>query len=490
MSIQLDKNIDFIINEIGIRSPVFTKKFVIGKENEINAAIIYVNGLVNSDIIDRDILTPLMLHVDEKVFLRKPTAEYICQKYIPMSNTETKTDILQVVDSIKSGKTVVLIDNIEDFIIADTIGGNYRSISDPANESAIRGSRESFVEKLDTNISLLRRSIKDKNLALEKFKVGRRSQTDLALMYIDDIVDKDILNDVRSRISRIDVDIVECTGTLEEYIEETPYTVFPQIYGSERPDIVEANLMEGRVAIILDGAPYVLTVPSLFIEFFQAIEDYSQRMIISSFTRFLRIIAVFTVITLPSIYLSLIQYNVELIPVKFINPIVQSREGIALTPFLEILAMEIVVEFLREGGLRLPPKIAPTLSIVGGIIIGNTAIESKIVSPTTLLIVGITAIATFLIPNYEMSLSIRFLRFPMLILANAMGFLGIVSGIFFIIVHLFSLKSFGVPYLSFNSSNLKDIFIRAPLWKMNKRPESIPNNNPVRQTNFRRKNDE
>ncbi|MCT4620648.1 MAG: spore germination protein [Marinisporobacter sp.] len=486
MDTNINKNIDLIINEIGNNSPVITKHFFIGNKKTFDAAIIYVNGLVNKDVIARGILEPLMFQVDEKLISTKNTAEYICKRYIPLSNTQTEKSINNVIDAIKSGKTAILIDGLSNFIIIDTVGGNFRAITDPPTESAVRGSREGFVENIQTNISMLRRKIKDKNLTIENLKLGKRSQTDLSLVYIEDIVNQDVLKKVRDSVSSINVDAINDTGMLEQYIEESTYSIFPQIYGTERPDIVKANLLEGRIAIILNGSPYILTAPAIFVEFFQAVEDYNERTIVSSFARLLRILAVFIIITLPSTYLTLIQYNAELIPVKFISPIVQSREGIALTPFLEILAMEIVVEFLREGGLRLPPRIASTLSIVGGIIIGNTAVESKIVSPTTLLVIGITVVATFLIPNYEMSLSIRFIRFPMLILTNAMGFLGITSGIFFLIVHLFSLESFGVPYLSFESSDLKDIFIRAPLWKMNNRPKSIPNSNPIRQKDFRK----
>jgi spore germination protein KA len=185
-------------------------------------------------------------------------------------------------------------------------------------------------------------------------------------------------------------------------------------------------------------------------------------------------------------YLILIKFNGEIIPVKLILPIIQSRNGIYLSPFLEILLMDIVVEFLREGGLRLPPKIATTLSIVGGIIIGNTAVQSKIVSPVTLLIIGFTTIATFLIPNYEMSLSIRLIRFPILILSNFLGFLGITAAWFIILIHLSSLESFKTQYFNFSKNDLKDTVIRTPLWKMNKRPETIPNNNPIRQIDFKK----
>jgi spore germination protein KA len=479
--------IDFIQSEIGNKNPVVIKDFYIGQTEPLNAYLIYINGLANKDIIDRDILTPLMIHVHEVLTPKVDTLDYLAKRYIAMSNTSIETDITNVIESLKGGKTILLIENVNSFIIIDTTGGNYRSITDPQIESPIRGSREGFIENLETNTSILRRNIKDKNLSTEYLKVGRRSQTDLALVYIDDIVDKDVLNEVRRRIMAIDVDAVTDTGIIEQFIEDSAYSVFPQIFGTESPTIVKSNLMEGRIAIILNGTPFVLTVPAVFVEFFQAPDDYNERTVISTFTRGLRVLATFVVISLSSVYLTLIQFNVELIPVKFINPIVQSREGIALTPFLEILAMELVVELLREGGLRLPPKIASTLSIVGGIIVGNTAIESRIVSPTTLLVVGVSVIATFVIPNYEMALTIRFIRFPMLFIANAIGFLGIAVAWYALTIHLLSLKSFGVPYFTLYQKDLKDIFVRVPLWKMNDRPEEIPNSNVVRQTDFRSK---
>lgn len=483
----LEEKINSLTTEIGSKNPVIIKRFFIGKKEPIAACAVYMDALVKRDIINRDILTPLMFKVEEEIITGKDTCEYLCRKYIPLSNTVTESNISRAAEAIKIGKTIILIAGLQDFIIADTKGGQQRDISDPTNESAIRGARDSFVENIKINISILRRKIKDKNLAIEKYTVGRRSQTALALLYIDDIVDKTVLDEVRRRIQAIDVDSIEDTGILEQYIEDHPYSPFPQIFGTERPDIVTANLMEGRVAIILNGSPYVITAPALFIEFFQALEDYSERTLTSSFSRLLRTLSIFFVITLTPIYLTLVRYNTELIPVKFITPIVQARKGIALTPFLEILSMEIIVEFLREGGVRLPPRIATTLSIVGGIIIGNTAVDSKVVSPTTLLIIGVSVVSTFLIPNYEMSLGIRFMRFPMLVLANVMGFLGITAGWFFIVVHITSMKSFGVSYFELKGSDLKDIFVRAPLWLMNKNPQEIPNTNPVRQTNFREK---
>lgn len=483
----LDENIELIRNGLGNKNPIVVKHFYIGIDKPLDAAIIYIDGLINKDILNRDILNPLMMHIQENLTGKEDISNYLCKRYISMSNTLVESDLNILLKHLKSGSSVLLINGVTEAIIVDTKGGMIRDISEPINETAAKGPRDGFVENLEANISQIRRRLKDKNLAIELLNVGVRTQNDIAICYIDNIVDKAVLEELKKRISSIDIDGALSIGHIEECIEGYPYTVFPQALSTERPDRAVANILEGRIVVIMDGGPVALILPSLFMQFFQAVEDYTQRSIISSFVRVLRIIAAFVVITLPSIYLTLIKFNVELIPIKFVTPIVQSRIGIALTPFLEIIAMEMVVEFLREGGLRLPTKIAQTLSLVGGIIIGDTAIKSRIVSPTTLLVVGITVIATFLIPNYDMSLSIRILRFPMLILANIMGIFGIAVGWFFILTHLFSLDSLGVPYLEFHKSDMKDTFIRAPLWKMNKRPEGIPNQDPIRQKNFRNK---
>ncbi|MBU5593410.1 spore germination protein [Clostridium sp. MSJ-4] len=483
MDILLNK-LNSIVEELGVKNEVVSKRFVIGK-NKINSMLVYINGLSDKTVIDRDILNPLMTKINVDIEITANMVENICENFIPISNTKVSSDINEVIEEIKSGKSIIFFQYSDQFIILDTVGGVYRTISDPENESSVRGTREGFVENLEVNVSILKRNLKDKNLRSEMLKIGKRSETNVCLLYIDDIVDKAILEELKDRLNKIDVDSIIDTGTVAQYIEDNTFSPFPQFYTTERPDIVQANMLQGKIALVISGVPNIMTAPAVFFEFFQAVEDYNQRTLVSNLTRFLRSLSIFLIITMSPLYLTLISYNVELVPIKFILPIVQSRSGIALTPFLEILFIELVVEFLREGGLRLPTRIAQTLSIVGGIIIGNTAVQSKVVSPSTLLVVGTSVVATFLIPNYQMSLSIRFLRFPMLILANAMGFLGLSVGWFFIVVHLCSLTSLGVPYLSFYSSDMKDILIRAPLWQMNLRPKSTPINDMVRQKNFR-----
>ena len=423
----LQDKINSIKTLVGEKNNLIIKDFIVCKKSNIEAALLYINGLANSETIDRDILKPLMFYIEEDLSSTNNLDEILCKKYISLSNTSLEQDINQAVFHLKRGKAVLIVENSTKFIILDTAGGEYRDISDPINETSIRASREGFVEKLETNISILRRRIKDNNLVQENLVIGRRNQT----------------------------------------------------------DVVEANLFEGKIAIIAEGTPFVMAAPAVFFEFFQAIEDYTQRTIISSFTRLLRYFAVFIVTTLPAIYITLIKFNSELIPFKFVGALIESRKGIALTPFMSILSMNIIIDFLREGGLRLPFKIAQTLSVVGGIIIGDAAIKAKIVSSTTLLVVGISTVATFLIPNYEMAISIRLISYPMLFLGNFLGMFGITIGWFFLIAHLCTLESYGVPYFKIYKSDLKDIFVRGPIYKMNKRPEIIPNSNPTRQSNFR-----
>lgn len=483
----LKNYIELIKREIGSKSYIVIKHILVGKEQPVDLALVYAEGLVNTDIIDRDVLQPLMLHIDENLSEKANIADYLAKRYIAMSDTSVRCNINEAIINIKRGKSVIFINNQPNFIIIDTKGGQYRSITESTTETAARAPKESFVENFGTNLSMIRRGIKDKNLVFESFTLGQRTQTDISMVYLEDIVDKDVLNTIRERITAIDSDQASSSGFIEEFIEVSTYNIFPQMYSTERVDRVISRILEGRVAIVIEGTPMVLTAPTLFIEFFHSVEDYYDRIVVANAIRMLRFLAIFIVITASPVYLVLIHYNSELIPINFLIPIIESRADIALTPFLEILLMEVVIEFLREGGLRLPSKIAQTLSVVGGIIVGDMATKSKFVSPTTLFIIGISVVASFVIPNYEMSLAIRFIRFPMLILANLFGMFGVALGWFLILINILSLESFGVPYFSLNKyEDLKDKFTRAPLWQMNERPEGIPHEDTIRQKDFRK----
>ncbi|WP_446897197.1 spore germination protein [Clostridium sp. LBM24168] len=483
----INSNIKKIIDGLGNTDTVITRFFEIGNKFPIQAVLLYVNSLADRKSIDMNILKPLMLYTNDNLRFSMDICSIICKKYITSSSTSIEKDIHQAIFALKRGDTVLIIERTDDFIIIDTRDGDYRQISEPLNEYAVRGSREGFVENLETNVSMIRRMIKHPDLTIENFTLGKYTQTDIKLIYIDSIADKKIMKNIHDKLSVINVDSITGAGIIEQYIEGHPYSLFPQCFATERPDIVINDLMEGRAAILCQGTPYALVVPALFIEFFQAIEDYYERSILSSTIRILRLIAVVLVITLPAAYLSFIKFNAELIPIKFLLPLVSTRRGLLLTPLIEILSMEMIVEFLREGGLRLPGKIGQTLSLVGGFIIGDAALKARLVSPATLVVVGTAVIGTFVIPNYDMSLSIRIVRFPMIMLADIFGIVGIAAGWYLILLHLFSMKSFGVPYLSLKKHDLEDTFIRAQLWNMDRRPEAIPNKNSTRHGKFMKK---
>jgi spore germination protein KA len=484
----ISNTIKIIQDSLGNPPQLIIKDILIGND-EVEAWVIYISGLSNKDMIDKDILTPLMLHIKDNIKNTK-TLSYLSKRYLTLSSIEVSTSISQGIEEVKRGKSLILVDGFTEFIIADTIGSQHRAISDPLNEVSVRGGRESFVENLEVNISMIKRRLKDKNLTLEKFKLGRRSQTDVVMLYVKDIANESIVNEIRKRINAIDIDSLTYVAMLEQLIEKYTYSVFPQVYASERPDIVQANILEGRIAILVDNTDFSILAPTLFSDFFQAADDYLHRTLAASFLRFVRMAAVIMIIILPAIYVSFVKFNTELIPEKAVKSIMEFTSGIAFTPIMSILIMNLTVEFLREGGLRLPSKIGQTISVVGGIIIGDAALRAKIISPITLLVVGFVTVANFTIPNYEMSLSIRLVSYPILFLGNWLGLYGVGLGCFFLLCYLCSLDSFGIPYFYFRKRDLKDRFIRSPIWKMNERPEILQTKDTVRQGSPDRKSGE
>ncbi|NOV89401.1 hypothetical protein DE170_002610 [Clostridium acetobutylicum] len=260
--------IEDIREAIGDTSRLIVREILIGQRQQLEAVIMYANGLANRDIIDSGILNPLMFKVNEEFTPSSNIENYLCKKYIAVSNTYIEENFEKVVENIKRGKTIVVVKGSKKFVVVDTTGGPYRSIEEPPSDLSLRGPREGFIENLETNLTMLRRRIKDKNLKTEKFTLGRRSQTDLIMVYIDDVVDKEYLKKIKDEVKKIDIDSVPANSTIEQCIEEHTYSIFPQIFGSERPDVIAAHLMEGRIAFLLEGTSYVTVYPSTFFDFF------------------------------------------------------------------------------------------------------------------------------------------------------------------------------------------------------------------------------
>lgn len=429
--------------------------------------IVYADGLIDNKTLDNMVLAPL-LYEDAPI-----SGQMIQDKLFAVSQIKTVSTLGEIIDGILKANIVLLADGENKALVADLKGFEKRSIEEPAAEISVRGPRDGFTETLRTNTSLIRRRIRSSKLKMESVTIGKVSQTDVVIVYIDGIVSNAVLKEVRNRIDRIVMDGVLESGFIEEFIEDAPWSPFPQVQNTERPDIVCASLLEGKVAILVDNTPFVLIVPMTFWTGLQAVEDYYERSIYTTFIRFVRYSLFNIALLLPSLYVALSTFHQQLIPTNLLISIANSREGVPFPTFVEALLMEFMFEGLREAGIRMPKAVGSAVSIVGALVIGQAAVQAGIVSAPVVIVVATTGIASFAIPRYNFGTAYRLLRFPMLIMAGMLGLYGIVSGLFLLIIHLLGLRSFGVPYMTpvipHISQGLKDIFIRAPRWSMTQR---------------------
>ncbi|GAB7389013.1 hypothetical protein BSNK01_28510 [Bacillaceae bacterium] len=305
-------------------------------------------------------------------------------------------------------------------------------------------------------------------------QVGRYTKTDVVIVYVEGLADETLVEEVKRRLERIDIDGILDSGYLEQLIEDDPFSPFPQILTTERPDNVTAHLLEGRVAILTDGSPTALVVPAPLFSFLKSPDDYYDRFIIGTAIRWLRYILFMISLLLPSLYVAVLTFHQEMVPFSLLLTVVAAREQLPFPAFVEAFIMEVMFEALREAGIRLPKQIGPAVSIVGALVIGEAAVSAGIVSPTMVMIVAITGVASFAVPRYNAAIALRLLCFPIIILAGTLELLGVMLGIIAIIVHLCTLRSFGVPYLSpmapTKQRDMKDVLLRAPLWMMKTRP--------------------
>lgn len=454
-----------------------------------SAVVLYLNGLVNVERMELHVIHPLLNH-DAGILPHYPTIDQFKALLSSARVNQGKT-FQEVIDHILSGSTVLLISGFQKALFISEQAWEQRSIEEPASEATVLGPREGFTENVTTNMSMIRRRLKTPKLKFELMKIGTLSNTEVVITYLEGIAQHSILEEVRSRLKRIEIDAIEDSGYILEFIEDQPFSVFPQILETERPDRVVGNLLEGRIAIIVDNSPFALILPVTFFQMMNSPEDYYGRFIMTTFIRFIRYLFLLVALLFPSIYIAVTTFHHELLPTNLIFSVAASREKVPFPAVIEALLMEITFEALREAGLRLPRPIGSTVSIVGALVVGQAAVEAGIVSAPLVIVVATTGIASFMFPSYPLTGAIRLLRFFMIFLAATLGFYGILLGVFFIMVHLVQLRSFGVPYLAplapFHFNNVKDLLIRVPWWMMNERPQETGKGNLKRQRFRRRK---
>lgn len=479
----LQQNVSDIKANLGNSPDLVLREMDLGRNEAVKLALVYINGLADKESFFR-LMESLLVHTGEV------DPNTINKLVITIGDKREENNLHGVLQALVSGDTVLLIDGSPLALVVSTKGWKHRAISEPKTQTVVRGPHEGFTEDIETNITLVRRRIKNTNVWLEEKKIGRITKTDIALMYIKGTVKEEVLQEVRNRLDKIDIDGILESNYIEELIQDESSTVFPTVNNAERPDVVAAALLEGRVAIFVDGTPYVLTVPTGFTEFLQSAEDYYHR---SDFglLRMLRYLSIFISLLAPAVYIAVTTFHQEMMPPVLMISVSAQREGVPFPSLVEALIMESVFEILREASVRMPRAVGSAITIVGALVLGEAAVNAGFVSAVMVIVVAITAIAGFIFPSFEIGISFRILRFMFMGLAGFLGFFGITVGMIMLVLHLCRLKSFGIPYMApiapFFLSDQKDTVIRVPWWRMYTRPDMFDLQNEQRQAVYEKR---
>lgn len=501
----LDLNLEYMkvrYNSM-INSDVQIREFTLNARNrQYKAFLMYIDGMIDQDIMNNYILKPLMLKntansyngeqnkvisevVTNNITVRKvkkfDIVEYIHSCLLPQNTLETTSSFDELVSGINSGNCALFIDTLETAFNIEVKGFEKRSLDSPNNEIVIRGSQVGFTENLRTNTSLLRRYINNENLVIESVSLGKLSKTSCAICYLKNVANSDLIAEVKYRINNLNIDYIISSGQLEQLIQDDGNSSLPQILSTERPDRAANMLFGGRVVIIVNGSPYVLIAPGILMDFLNSPEDLNIKHQYANFIRILRSVALFISILLPGLYMAVTYFHQELIPTELLFAIVASRESVPFPIIFEIIVMEFSFELIREASIRVPSPVGPTIGIVGALILGQAAVEASIVSPILIIIVSITAICSFAIPDISLGFHARISRFIYIILGAVLGFLGLSAGIIIHIMLLCNTMSFGVSYVEttiLNNTNSGKGLVLKPAWKRENRAEFLKTKRP------------
>lgn len=464
------------------------REFKIGFKQQNRAVLIFADGLVNGQVLQTAILQPLMFDLTEEQAkpgnLPEQNLLILIKEFaLPNKNVQEITEAGKVIAGVLDGNTLLLIDGFNSALQIGTQGWESRAVEEPSTETVVRGPREGFTENISVNSALLRRKIKNCGLRIEGLNLGARTRTSVYLAYINGVVKENLVEEVKKRLQRIDIDAVLESGYIEQLIEDAPASIFPTIGNTEKPDIMAGKLLEGRVGIFVDGTPVALTIPRLMIESFQNAEDYYTRPYFATLTRWIRLTAFFISIFLPAVYVSLASFQQEMIPTSLLYSMAASREGVPFPAYMEVLVMGTIFEIMREAGVRMPRSLGQAVSIVGALVIGEAAVQAGLISTPMVIVVALTAISGFVTASLGDTLPI--LRIYFALWATLLGVFGTLMGAILVLVHLSKLRSFGVPYLAplapVNLADLKDTLVKAPFWALNTRPRVLGFTNSLRQ---------
>lgn len=450
------------------------------------ALLIHVDGLVDAEQVELNVLKPLISSEGSSQHGNAARISFLKDNALSVTGAETVRTLRDAVSLVLHSAVLVLVDGDNTGLALALGNWTQRTVKEPDTETVIRGPREGFTENVRVSTALIRRRIHTPDLKMESMQIGTYTETQVVLCYIQGLAQNALVSEVRKRLGTIEIDAILESGYIEELIEDVSWSPFPQLQDTEKPDVVAAMLLEGRVAILVDGTPFALIAPVNLWGALGSPEDYYERFIIVTLIRWLRYVFTGMALLLPALYVAVTTFHQEFLPFPLLLSIAAARENTPLPAVLEALLMEITFEALREAGVRLPKAIGSAISIVGALVIGQAAVQAGIVSAPMVIIVAITGIASFTIPRYNFAIAIRMLRFPMIVLAGLFGLFGIVFGVLCITLHLCGLRSFGIPYTApvtpLALKNLDDTLVRAPWWALRYRPTQQVKHNIRRQS--------
>lgn len=450
-------------------------KMLTVKGADLGCFLMFCDGMVNTEMINQSIIRPLMTR---KAEAGTPVLDVLTTQVLQVAEAKRVTQFSDVVREVMSGSTVLFVDTCTEAVALNTKDYVLRAVDEPENEKSLVGPREGFTESLLQNLSQVIRRVHTNELKAKMLTIGRRTKTSVCVCYFDSLVDKKLLGRLIDQLEAIDIDGILDVNYITELIRDNKYSVFRTTGYTERPDTVIGKLLEGRIAIFVDGTPMVLTVPYLFIENFQSSEDYYFNYFYSSFSRWIRILAFFLTVTVPAFYISTVAFHQEMLPLNLLIRIAQEQQAVPLPAALEAVIMLLIFNVLRETGVRMPSNIAQTLSIVGVLVIGQSAVEANLVSAPMIIIVAATGITSLLVP--KLNAPVIFWRFALLAFSTAFGFFGFAIGFSLMIMQINNLSSLGVEQTvlsgHFRVSANEDVFVRLPWFMLNKRPRMITPN--------------
>ncbi|MDE6401307.1 MAG: spore germination protein [Clostridiales bacterium] len=468
------ENVERILSEFATPENVVTHEF---KCCKLSGAVI-----VNPDLSDASVPRAVIFALEncaEKLSSLDDFDRYALLEY----DIEISSDVNDCINKLLNGDMLLCVEGDSRYAVINARSYTTRGIMEPPTETVMRGPREGFIEDLKTNLSLLERRLKTPDFAIDRMEIGRRTKTNIAVCYLKSVASPRVVKGIKSRLKKIDIDGIVDSHYLVPYIEEKPYSVFTQTGISEKPDVVAAKLLEGRIALVVDGSPMVITVPFVLIEEFQSGEDYYQRSPYSTFVRILRYSGLLLATLLPALYVALQNFHYTLIPVRFMITLMTAIKGLPLSPLAETLFVLLLFEIIREASVRMPRAVGMAMSIVGALVLGETAVNAGIISSPAVMITALSSIALFTVPNLIGPMSI--LRLAFTLIGGLCGLFGLILAVLFTLHYVCSLNAYDSPYLApfapLVYSDFKDAIERGPLTAMKKRPKSIPNQNPTRQ---------